>query len=97
MRKRGKAQSTLEYATLIAIVVAALIGMQVYMKRATQGRLRNATDEIGPQFESLNAYIASNRTHVGKTQEITASGVTTATLLTNEVFTKSGSENIQAW
>ena len=46
-----KAQSTLEYAILIAVVVGALIGMQTYVKRGLQGRLRTATDDLGSQFE----------------------------------------------
>ena len=46
--KRG--QSTLEYALLIAVIVAGLIAMQVYLKRGYQGRLRESTDEIGEQY-----------------------------------------------
>ena len=46
-----RAQSTLEYAILIAVVVGALIGMQTYVKRGLQGRLRVATDDVGSQFE----------------------------------------------
>ncbi len=46
-----KAQSTLEYAILIAVVVGALIGMQTYVKRGLQGRLQEATDQVGGQFE----------------------------------------------
>ena len=46
--KRG--QSTLEYALLIAVIVAGLIAMQVYLKRGYQGRLRESTDQIGEQY-----------------------------------------------
>jgi len=46
-----RAQSTLEYAILIAVVVGALIGMQTYVKRGLQGRLKAATDDVGSQFE----------------------------------------------
>ena len=49
--RNKKAQSTLEYAILIAVVVGALIGMQTYVKRGLQGRLRTATDDVGTQFE----------------------------------------------
>ncbi|MFH1191178.1 MAG: hypothetical protein V1670_03170 [Candidatus Omnitrophota bacterium] len=51
---KAGAQSTLEYAVLIACVAAALIAMQIYMKRGTQGRLRQAGDEIGEQYTPLN-------------------------------------------
>ena len=46
--RRG--QSTLEYAILIVVIVAGLIIMQGYVKRAMQGRLRSSSDDIGEQF-----------------------------------------------
>ncbi len=52
-----RAQSTVEYAILIAVVVGALLAMQIYMKRGVQGKLRSATDDIGEQF-SPSAYKA---------------------------------------
>ena len=45
-----KGQSTLEYAVVIAIIVAGLIAMQAYIKRGVQGRLRQASDDIGEQY-----------------------------------------------
>ncbi|MFA6217553.1 MAG: hypothetical protein WDL87_07915 [Candidatus Omnitrophota bacterium] len=50
IRLTKRAQSTLEYAVIIAVVVGALIAMQVYVKRGLQGRLRQASDDIGDQF-----------------------------------------------
>lgn len=50
LRKR-RAQSTLEYAVLIVIVIGALLTIQTYVKRGIQGRLRQATDDIGDQFD----------------------------------------------
>jgi len=45
-------QSTMEYALLIAVVAAALIAMQVYVKRGIQGRIRDLADQISPvQYE----------------------------------------------
>lgn len=43
-RLNKRAQSTAEYAILIAIVVGALIGMQVYVRRGLQGRIRDVVD-----------------------------------------------------
>lgn len=52
-RAKSKAQSTTEYAILIALVAAALFGMQVYLKRGVQGRIKNLADQISPsQYES---------------------------------------------
>lgn len=48
------AQSTIEYAVLIACIVAAVIGMQFYLRRGIQGRLRQGGDEIGQQYSATN-------------------------------------------
>lgn len=50
MNRHKKGQSTLEYAVIMAVVVAALIAMQVYVKRGLQGRMKQASDDIGEQF-----------------------------------------------
>lgn len=43
--RNKKAQTTAEYAILIAIVVGALVAMQVYIRRGLQGRVRNVVDD----------------------------------------------------
>ena len=45
--KRG--QSTIEYAAVVAVTVAALLAMQVYIKRGMAGRLRASVDSLGEQ------------------------------------------------
>jgi Flp pilus assembly pilin Flp len=52
MRKNKLGQSTLEYAVIIAVVVAALLAIQIYMKRGVQGKLRESTDSIGEQYSA---------------------------------------------
>jgi len=47
-----KAQSTLEYAIITAVVVASLLAMQIYVKRGLQGRMRSSTDSIGEQYSA---------------------------------------------
>ena len=47
-RRLGKkAQTTAEYAILIALVVGAVVAMQVYVRRGIQGRVRDAVDYTG--------------------------------------------------
>lgn len=46
MFKHKKGQSTLEYALLIAVVATALIAMQAYINRASQGYLKTYGDRI---------------------------------------------------
>lgn len=51
MRHSGRnGQTTLELAILIAVVAAAALGMQIYLKRGIGGRLRQAADSIGPPY-----------------------------------------------
>ena len=51
-RRRGS--FSLEHATLIVVVAAAMIGMAVYVKRALSGRWRSVGDTFGygKQYES---------------------------------------------
>ena len=44
---KNKGSLILEYSILIAIVIAALVCMQVYVKRALCGRWRQAGDVFG--------------------------------------------------
>ncbi len=50
MLRKRTGQSTLEYALIIAVVIAALIAIQVYMRRSVTGRLRSSSDQIGDQY-----------------------------------------------
>ena len=47
-----KAQSTLEYAALIAVVVVGLIAMQTYFKRGLEGKIKSSADDIGTQYDN---------------------------------------------
>ena len=42
-----KGQNTAEYAILIAVVIGAIIAMQLYVKRGLQGKVRDVTDNVG--------------------------------------------------
>ena len=46
---KHKAQSTIEYAMLIAIVAAAFITMQMYVQRATRASLKTLEDQINAE------------------------------------------------
>ena len=51
-----KGVSVIEYSVVVAVVVAALLGMQIYLKRAISGRWRQAADTFGygRQYESTS-------------------------------------------
>ena len=69
-----KGQSTLEYAVLIAVVVAALLAIQIYMKRGVEGKLRSASDDIGQQFDAHRTESQSITTRTGTSVEVTNGG-----------------------
>ncbi len=47
-----KGQSTLEYAVIIAAVIAGLVAMQKFMTRSVQGKLRDSVNDIGEQYSA---------------------------------------------
>ena len=73
---RHKGQSTLEYAVIIAVVVGALLVMQIYMKRGMQGRMREAADDLGSQFEAGATEVKFLSKRTGTSVEVTTDGVT---------------------
>ena len=48
-RRIVSAQSTLEYAVIIAVVAAVLTGMRFYFQRGLQSAIKVAADQIGTQ------------------------------------------------
>lgn len=75
---RRKAQSALEYSVLLAIIVGAIVVMQIYIKRGVQGRFREATDDVGEQFDpghQVYSYETKSTSTIHETTNTT--GVTT--------------------
>lgn len=66
---KKKAQSSLEYAILIIIVLGALLSIQLYIRRGIQGRLRSATDDIGEQYSAGNMNIVKTTTFYTKSHD----------------------------
>lgn len=95
-------QSIVEYAALIAIVVAVLIAMQIYIKRGISGRLRAASDDIGEQYEpkkttsDFTIRLFSNRMEKVRTEERGTLGNVTISEsdIIQEKTTREGSETI---
>jgi uncharacterized protein (UPF0333 family) len=55
IRKRN-GQSTAEYAILIALVVAAAVAMQTYVKRSLQGGIKFAVDKVKKNDTATGQY-----------------------------------------
>jgi Flp pilus assembly pilin Flp len=61
--RKHKGQSILEYAILIAIIIAAILVMQTFMKRGVQGRLKDSSDRIsgGDSFSASESTVLEDR------------------------------------
>lgn len=59
--KNKKAQGMLEYALLLAIFVAVIVVMQIYVKRGLQGKFKQTADQIGEQFTTGQQYTIETR------------------------------------
>ncbi len=93
MKKNRKGQSTLEYAILIIIIIAALLSLQTYVKRGVQGRLKSATDDVGDQFSGgANYYKRTQSNSLTSTNNDRGSVTSGGTGLTTRVDT-----NMQMW
>ena len=51
LRRRNKAQSTVEYTVFIIVIMAALLSIQIYFKRGVQGRWKANADSMGDQYD----------------------------------------------
>lgn len=92
-----KGQSTLEYAIVVAVIVAGLLAMQFYIKRGWEGKLRNAADNMGEQFDP-GAYTADfviTSTQAQQADQV--AGQTTTRHTANAVNNKVGNDNVAAW
>ena len=88
-QKRG--QSTLEYAVLILIIIAALISIQMYMKRGFQGRLKQASDDIGDQYSPGNMNESKITKRYSNSTEISNRGTSSSELRTEKTNTETHS------
>jgi hypothetical protein len=75
-----KGQSIVEYVILLAVIIAAVLIMQVFIKRGYSGRLKGAADDMGDMFSASNTSWNQSTTMTG-TQYITSEiGTTNAGL-----------------
>jgi Flp pilus assembly pilin Flp len=55
-----RAQTAVEYAILACIIIGALIGMQMYIKRGIQGKIKAGAEQVGSVSYSPGATIADS-------------------------------------
>jgi predicted lysophospholipase L1 biosynthesis ABC-type transport system permease subunit len=98
MFRQTRAQSVLEYAVIVSVAVAALLAMNIYMKRASEGKLRESSDRLGQQFdmEAISNIHSKNTRNVTNVQEtgIAGAGVTVSRMDSPEVSQSTSNETI---
>ena len=93
-RLNKRAQSTLEYAVLIGVLVAALVAMQVYLRRGYQGKLRESADSMGEQFSpGHTTYTYTTVSNTNSTENL-SEDATTLTTIHNQTSDKTGNETV---
>lgn len=101
-----RGQSAIEYAVLIAVVVLALVTMQIYIKRGISGKLRAAADSVGEPYHPKQtdadftlSVISDTMTEAKllKDQQVddtTADVMVTTSTINDETTTRTGAETV---
>ena len=92
-----KGQSTLEYALIIAVVVAGLLVMQNYVKRGYAGRLRQASDEMGEQYDPNDHTGSFTVTQESHTKQTVTDRVSRTEHTDDQISKREGEETIAAY
>jgi len=72
-----RAQSILEYSVMLAVILFALGVMQVYIKRAYSGRIKQESDSIGGQYAPKHTVAKSTANLTVTSVSYTGGNITT--------------------
>lgn len=107
-----KGQNVAEYAILLALVVAAAVTMQTYVKRGLQGRMADATDHrpdtdmiagkpIVFKASQYEPYYVDNQGYVNSNRDATdnlgSRGQTARTLIGEKTTKQAGAHEFSIW
>jgi len=91
---RNKGMTVTEYMVLIAVLAAALVGMQVYVKRSIQGKMRSTFEDFsGGQGYSPGATVTNSvvtRTTNEQTRSYTTRDADDKKISVSEFYTPDG-------
>ena len=94
-RAHVRGQSTIEFALLIVVVIAALVAMQIYLRNALQGKLRQSSDQIGSQWDAdQGEYTITSSASSKRKQTVTTAGVSTDTTTADDTQTRDVKETV---
>lgn len=94
MLRKPKGQTALEYAVLIAVTIAALVGMRVYMKHSYEGKLRSSIDDVGKQSDISGLEVDITRNTSGKTIELSEFGESNSSTTQETTLIQSSKERV---
>lgn len=86
--QKRRAQGALEYAVLLAIIVAAIVVMQVYIKRGLMGKFKESSDDIGEQADWGHHDYNSNTVSASAVHETVVKDGTTTQDVQNQNTTR---------
>ncbi len=96
MRRGCRGQSTMEYAVLAAVIVGAMLAMQIYVKRGAMGKLREASDQLGKQFTPLQTTSSFTSTkNAVRNDVLNPTGLNTSTIQGTDSQNRTGTETVQ--
>jgi len=70
--RKNRAQTFLEYTVILISAVIALLAIQIYIRGALQGRLKNLANQIGIQYSPKQTVGSSNFTYSTRTNSYSA-------------------------
>lgn len=96
---KKKGQSTVEYALILAVVVAGLLLMQHYVRRGYAGRIKGASDDIGEQYDPTAYTGTFGISQSSNTRQTVSSGTRTSRTqhTAPQVSSRTGGETVGAW
>lgn len=97
-----KAQSAAEYSVCLALILAAFLGMQLYVKRGLQGKYKEAIDHAAKQSASpkqYEPYYEKSKLDISQSriinEDIKYEGQITRTIIEDKVAVEKGSKAIK--
>ena len=94
--RNRKAQSLIEYALILGAIIVAVLFMQLYVRRAVQGKLREASDDMAPQFSPAAKYNFNVTTNSKITEKMDEATGKVTTKYDKDETSRSGNETLQA-
>ena len=89
-KSKKRAQTTAEYAVLIALVISAVLAMQVFVGRALKGRIADEATALGRQYEPYYLYSHFDTTRDTDTSEATLTGGGVVRSITTDDASRTG-------